>query len=148
MGRHNGSELTSAGPERRRSRRDTKRKSSRESKKLQRDPERRRTYSFCQVEKTASECLDLWIVLLSHHCLPISKGMQGQTRTNQIQLQLRRDLSEPAHNLQRIPRTSKGCLHYTKGAPRSRHMDNPSSDISLPLAESLRSSVSANSDPM
>lgn len=28
----------------------------------------------------------------------------------------------------------------------NRHMDNPSSDISLPLAESLRSSVSANSD--
>lgn len=38
---HDGSELALAGPERRRSRRDTKRKSSRESKKLQ-----RRTYSF------------------------------------------------------------------------------------------------------
>jgi hypothetical protein len=45
-GTHNGPELISAGPERRRSRRDKKRKSSKDSKKLQRDPERRRTYSF------------------------------------------------------------------------------------------------------
>ncbi len=45
-GRHNGDELSSAGPERRRSRRDSqkKRKSSRDSQQLQRDP--RRTYSF------------------------------------------------------------------------------------------------------
>lgn len=41
-----GPDLASAGPERRKSRRDMKRKSSRDSKKLQKDPERRRTYSF------------------------------------------------------------------------------------------------------
>ena len=46
-GRHNESEISPSGPERRKSRRDSqkKRKSSRESKKLQKS-ERRRTYSF------------------------------------------------------------------------------------------------------
>ena len=45
-GRHNGAEITASGPERRRSRKDKKRRSSRDSKKLQRNPEKQRTYSF------------------------------------------------------------------------------------------------------
>ncbi|KAG9236335.1 hypothetical protein BJ875DRAFT_439462 [Amylocarpus encephaloides] len=44
--RHNQDEIVSSGPERRASRRDRKRRSSRESKKLKRNPDRQRTYSF------------------------------------------------------------------------------------------------------
>ncbi|KAG4419032.1 hypothetical protein IFR04_007808 [Cadophora malorum] len=198
--RHNGSELTSAGPERRRSRRDTKRKSSRESKKLQRDPERRRTYSFSPGRK---DSIRVPRSLDRPPVPPLPANIKGNARSNTDKpdpvtaekrpLRASTQPPEDTQNWQRMPtlhkRSAQELAHRksskkrkeehqreaeikamvafmpsrpatdstTSGRPMkreskkmrgglTRHMDNPSSDISLPLAESLRSSVSANSD--
>ncbi|KAL2066122.1 hypothetical protein VTL71DRAFT_2193 [Oculimacula yallundae] len=201
-GRHNPSELTStsAGPERRKSRRDTKRKSSRDSKKLQRDPERRRTYSFSPGRK---DSIRVPRTLDRPPVPPLPTNLQGNARTNtdipdpvtvgNKPLRARTQPPENTQNWQRMPtlhkRSAQDLAHRKSSKKRkeehqreaeikamvafmpnrpatdsnssgrpmkreskrmrggfSRHMDNPSSDISLPLAESLRSSVSANSD--
>ncbi|KAG4431732.1 hypothetical protein IFR05_012787 [Cadophora sp. M221] len=199
--RHNASELTSAGPERRRSRRDTKRKSSRESKKLQRDPERRRTYSFSPGRK---DSIRVPRTLDRPPVPPLPANVTGNARSNtdipdpvtsagKRPLRASTQPPEEIQDWQRMPtlhkRSAQELAHRksskkrkeehqreaeikamvafmpsrpatdstTSGRPMkreskkmrgglNRHMDNPSSDISLPLADSLRSSVSANSD--
>ncbi|KAK0112737.1 hypothetical protein ONS95_014472 [Cadophora gregata] len=199
-GKHNASELTSAGPERRRSRRDTKRKSSRESKKLQRDPERRRTYSFSPGRK---DSIRVPRTLDRPPVPPLPANIKGDARSNADKpdpvaaekrpLRASTQPPEDTPTWQRMPtlhkRSAQELAHRKSSKKRkeehqreaeikamvafmpsrpatdstasgrpmkreskkmrgglNRHMDNPSSDISLPLAESLRSSVSANSD--
>ncbi|CAL3967317.1 unnamed protein product [Diplocarpon coronariae] len=195
--RHIGSVLTSAGPERR-SRREMKRKSSRDSKKLQREQDRRRTHSFSPGRKdsiTVPRTLDRPPIP------PLPANLFGKDRSNPKQPELvlaekrpvgasprtadtqdwqrmptlhKRSAQELAQRKSRKKRkeehdreaeikamvasmpTRPAAGATSSGRPMkrdskkmrgglTRHMDNPTSDISIPLVDSLRSSVSANS---
>ncbi|CZT42321.1 uncharacterized protein RSE6_02186 [Rhynchosporium secalis] len=199
-GRHNTSELTStsAGPERRKSRRDTKRKSSRDFKKLQRDPERRRTYSFSPGRK---DSIRVPRTLDRPPVPPLPAIIQGDVRSDtdlpdpvtagDTPLRARKQPAEDTQHWQRMPtlhkRSGQELAHRksskkrkeehqreaeikamvaymprrpaadptSSGRPMKRENKKMSggldrhgetSDVSLPLADSLRSSVSANSD--
>lgn len=199
-GRHNGSEVPSAAPERRKSRKDSKRKSSRESKKLQRDPEKRRTYSFSPGRNDS--------IRVSRPAdrppvppLPANFKEQGRSKTEKPEdvpagkrpLRASTQPPEDKKDWQRMPtlhkRSHQELAHRksrkkrkeehdreaeikamvafmptrpaadsnSSGRPMkresrrmrgglNRNLENPSSDISLPLADSLRSSVDANSE--
>jgi hypothetical protein len=201
LARHNGTELASAGPERRRSRRDTKRKSSRDSKKLQRDPERRRTYSFSPGRK---DSIAVPRDVDRPPVPPIPAQIKGKgfrsntekpeptaagTKPQRASTQPPEGTQEP----QRMPTLHKRSaqeLAYRKSSKKrkeqhereaeikamaafvpirpaaepnssgrpmrresrkmrdglNRNMENPSSDISLPLAESIHSSLSSGSE--
>ena len=199
--RHNGSELASAGPERRRSRRDTKRKSSRDSKKLQRDPERRRTYSFSPGRK---DSIAVPRDVDRPPVPPIPAQLKGKTTRSNTEkpepvnagTKPQRASTQPPEDIQdwqRMPTLHKRSaqeLAYRKSSKKrkeqhdreaeikamaafvplrpaaelnssgrpmrresrkmrdglNRNMENPSSDISLPLAESIHSSLSSGSE--
>jgi hypothetical protein len=201
LARHNGTELASAGPERRRSRRDTKRKSSRDGKKLQRDPERRRTYSFSPGRKDSiavardanrppvppipTQLKGKGIPLNTEKSEPTTAGTKPQRASTQP--------PESTQAPQRMPTLHKRSaqeLSYRKSSKKrkeqhdreaeikamaafvpvrpaaepnssgrpmrresrkmrdglNRNLENPSSDISLPLAESIHSSLSSGSE--
>ncbi|CZR64772.1 uncharacterized protein PAC_14671 [Phialocephala subalpina] len=198
--RHDGSELAPAGPERRKSRRDTKRKSSRESKKLQRDPEKRdkrRTYSFSPGRNDT-----IRVARASDHppvpALPSNlkdKGRaftekQGSIPAGTKPLRASTQPPENTQDWQRMPTLHKRSAQEmarrksdkkrkgdndreaeikamvafmptrpaadanSSGRPIRREtrrmrgaLNDPSSDISLPLADSLRSSLSNHSEP-
>jgi hypothetical protein len=196
--KHNASELASAGPERRRSRRDIKRKSSRESKKL----EKRRTYSFSpgrndniRVPRDTNQP--------PVPPIPINikgKGARANTEGPQpvstVKKPLRSSTQPPedSQDLLRMPTLHKRSaqeLSRRKSSKKrkeehdreaeikamvafmptrpaadssssgrqmkresksmrgglNRNLENPSSDISLPLAESIHSSLSSGSGP-
>ncbi|KAE8451717.1 hypothetical protein EG329_003174 [Mollisiaceae sp. DMI_Dod_QoI] len=200
--RQDGSGLASAGPERRKSRRDTKRKS--ESKKLQRDPEKRdkrRTYSFSPGRN------DTIRVALAADRPPVpalpsnfkDKGRaftekQGSAPAGTKPLRASTQPPENTQEWQRMPTLHKRSAQEmarrksskkrkedhdreaeikamvafmpnrpavdanSSGRPMrretrqmrgglNRNLENPSSDISLPLADSLRSSMSGQSEP-
>ena len=196
--KHNASELASAGPERRRSRRDTKRKSSRESKKL----EKRRTYSFSPGRNDSIR------VPRDTNQPPVppipinikGKGARANTGGPQpvstVKKPLRSSTQPPedSQDLLRMPTLHKRSAQEfarrksskkrkeehdreaeikamvafmptrpaadssSSGRPMkresksmrgglNRNLENPSSDISLPLAESIHSSLSSGSGP-
>lgn len=196
--RHDGSELASAGPERRKSRRDTKRKASRESKKLQRDPEKRdkrRTYSFSPGRN------DTIRVTRASDRPPVpalpsnlkDKGRaftekQGSMPAGTKPLRASTQPPENTQDWQRMPTLHKRSAQEmarrksskkrkeghdreaeikamvafmpnrpaadldSSGRPLRREtmrgaFNDPSSDVSLPLADSLRSSLSNGSEP-
>ncbi|KUJ16527.1 uncharacterized protein LY89DRAFT_544741, partial [Mollisia scopiformis] len=201
--RQDGSELASAGPERRKSRRDTKRKSSRESKKLQRDPEKRdkrRTYSFSPgrndsirvarasdrppvpaiplnlkgkgrafTEKEGSapagtkplrastqppENTQDWQRMPTLHKRSAqelarrksSKKRKGDhDREAEIKAMVAFMPTRPAADVNSSGRPMK--RETIRGGKVVRNSENQSSDVSLPLAESLRSSTSGHSEP-
>lgn len=199
--RHDGTELASAGPERRRSRRDTKRKSSRDSKKLQRDPERRRTYSFSPGRKD-SIAVPRDVERPPVPPIPAQlKGKGARSNTEKPEpatagTKPQRASTQPPEGTQewqRMPTLHKRSaqeLAYRKSSKKrkeqhdreaeikamaafvpvrpaaelnssgrpmrresrkmrdglNRNMENPSSDISLPLAESIHSSLSSGSE--
>lgn len=201
-GRHNGPEVISTGPERRRSRRDSqrKRKASKDSKKL-RDPEKPRTYSFSPGRN------DSIMVQPDSHRPPVPpvpakhKG-KGRADTEKAEPSsvgnkpLRASTQPPettAQEWQRVPTLHKRSAQDlarrksskkrkeehdreaeikamvsfmpTRPATESgiagrpmkreskrmhgglnRNLQNPSSDISLPFAESILSSLSSKSE--
>lgn len=198
--RHDGSKLAAAGPERRKSRRDTKRKSSRESKKLQRDPEKRdkhRTYSFSPGRNDSirvARALERPPVPALPSNLK-NKGRAftekpGSTPAGTKPLRANTQPLENAQDWQRMPTLHKRSAQEmarwksskkrkedhdreaeikamvafmptrpaadvdSSGRPVRREtmrmrgaLNDPSSDISLPLADSLRSSLSGHSGP-
>jgi hypothetical protein len=191
------SELASAGLERRKSRRDTKRKSSRDSKKLQKGPERRRTYSFSpgrddsirvphdenrppiphvssnwkgkgrsntQGPDPAQPTRPLrastqpitntqqWQRMPTLHKrsaqeLPRRKSSKKRKEDHDRELEIKAMVAFlPTHPSMDVKSTGKLRKRESKmRAGLSRSPENPSSDVSLPLAESLRSSRSGNS---
>jgi hypothetical protein len=199
-GRHNGSEIASSVPERRRSRRDKKRKSSRDSKKLQRDPDRRRTYSFSPGRNDSIRVPDVNRPPVP----PLPANITGKGIGADIEKQQApsagtkpiRASTQPAENTQdwqRVPTLHKRSAQdlarrksskkrkeehnreaeikamaafmpvrpatesTTSGRPMkretkrmqgalNRNLQRASSDISLPLAESIHSSLSSKSD--
>ncbi|TVY46000.1 hypothetical protein LOCC1_G003018 [Lachnellula occidentalis] len=190
-GRHNVAELkaTAAGPERRRSRKDKQRRSSRESKKLQRNPDKQRTYSFSPGRNDSIKVLQE----LNRPPVPPlpstlqatgKKPMRASTeppetaqdchcqRTPTLHKRSAQDLSRRKSSKKRkeehdreaeikamaafMP-TRPAADANSAGRPMrkeskkmrgglNRHLENPSSDISLPLAESIHSSLSSNSE--
>jgi hypothetical protein len=191
-------DLASAGPERRKSRRDTKRKSSRDSKKIQKDPEQRRTYSFSPGRHDS-----IRVARDENHppIPPLPANWKGKGRSNTRGPDLNppakplRASTQPIGNTyewQRMPTLHKrsgqelarrksskkrkedhdreleikamvaflptpleadmkssGKLKKRQSAKAraalNRNPDHPSSDVSLPLAESLKSSRSESS---
>jgi hypothetical protein len=201
LAKHKGSELASAGPERRRSRRETKRKSSRDSKKLQRDPERRRTYSFSPgrrdsirvprdidrppVPPIPARIKDKGVRSNTEKPEPIPAGQKPQRASTQPPETIedwqrmptlhKRSAQELAHRKSSKKRkeehereaeikamvafmpTRPAAEPNSSGRPMrresrkmrealNRNLENPSSDISLPLAESIHSSLSSGSE--
>jgi hypothetical protein len=201
LARHNGTELASAGPERRRSRRDTKRKSSRDGKRLQRDPERRRTYSFSPGRKDSiAVARDVnrppvppIPTQLKGKAIPLNTGKSESTIAGTKPQRASTQPPESTQEPQRIPTLHKRSaqeLAYRKSSKKrkeqhdreaeikamaafvpvrpaaepnssgrpmrresrrmrdglNRNLENPSSDISLPLAESIHSSLSSGSE--
>lgn len=203
-GRHNGAEQISTGPERRRSRRDSQktRKSSKDSKKLQRDPERRRTYSFSPgrndsirvpqdsnrppVPRVPSKHKGKAVRADTEKPEPSSVGKkpirastqppettaQDWQRVPTLHKRSAQDLARRKSSKKRkeehdreaeikamvafIP-TRPATESGTGGRPMkreskrmhgglNRNLQNPSSDISLPLAESIHSSLSSKSE--
>jgi hypothetical protein len=200
-GRHNGDELSSAGPERRRSRRDSqkKRKSSRDSKKLQRDP--RRTYSFSpgrndtiRVEKDPNRPpVPPLPANLKGKGVKSDKERPQSTPVGKKPLRASTQPPESTQDIERMPTLHKRSAQEiarrksskkrkeehnreaeikamvafmptrpavdanSSGRPMkreskkmhgglNRNLQNPSSDISLPMAESINSSLSGMSD--
>jgi hypothetical protein len=201
LAKHNGTELASAGPERRRSRRDTKRKSSRESKKLQRDPERRRTYSFSPGRR---DSIRVPRDVDRPPVPPLPAQVKGKgvgsnnekTETTPARTKPERASTQPpdgTQDWQRMPtlhkRSAQELAHRKSSKKRkeehdreaeikamvafmptrpaadpnssgrplrresrkmreglNRNLENPSSDISLPLADSIHSSLSSGSE--
>jgi hypothetical protein len=200
--RHNGSELAPSGPERRRSRRDSRgnRKSSRESKKLQRDPERRRTYSFspgrndsirvpcdenrppvpplpttlngngrAEPEKQKSSPTGQRLIRSSTQPL---ESIQDWQRTPTLHKRSAQDLSRRKSSKKRKEEHDreaeiKAMVSSMPARPATdadlagrpmkresrklhsglnRNLENPSSDVSLPLAESIHSSLSSDGE--
>ena len=200
-GRHNGSEIASSGPERRRSRREQKRKSSRDSKKLQRDPEKRRTYSFSPGRKDSIR-VPRDVSRPPVPPLPANikgKGIRADTEKSQSLPAATKPLRastqpvESTQDWQRVPTLHKRSAQdlarrksskkrkeehdreaeikamaafmpvrpatdsSASGRPMkreskkmqgglNRNLQKHSSDISLPLAESIHSSLSSKSD--
>ncbi|TVY73550.1 hypothetical protein LSUE1_G006689 [Lachnellula suecica] len=206
-GRHDGSEITTqittSGPERRRSRRDKKRRSSRDSKKLQRNPERQRTYSFSPGRNDNIRVLSN-VERPPVPPLPTNLKGEGAKSISEKpstyppgQKPLRASTQPPEDTIQdwqRMPTLHKRSAQElarrksskkrkeehdreaeikamvafmptrpaaesnSSGRPMkresrkmrsglNRNLENPSSDISLPLAESIHSSLSSNSEP-
>ena len=203
-GRHNGAEINSTGPERRRSRRDSqkRRKSSKDSKKLQRDPERRRTYSFSPGRNDSirvprdSNRPPIPPVPSQHKGKAVRADTEKPETSSVGQKPLRASTQPPettAQDWQRVPTLHKRSAQDlarrksskkrkeehdreaeikamvafmpTRPATESgaagrpmkreskkmheglnRNLQNPSSDISLPLAESIHSSLSSKSE--
>jgi hypothetical protein len=201
--RQDGSELAHAGLERRKSRRDTKRKASRESKKLQRDPEKRdkrRTYSFSPGRNDSIRVARAPDDRPPVPALPSKLKEKGRALTekrdsNPAGAKPLRASTQPPENTQdwqRMPTLHKrsaqelarrksskkrkgdhdreaeikAMVAYmpnrpaadvnSSGRPMKRETIRRgkviqklerSSDVSLPLAESLRSSLSDNSEP-
>jgi hypothetical protein len=200
-GRHNGVEQISTGPGRRRSRRDKSWMSSKESKKLQRDPERRRTYSFSpgrndsirvsnsnrppvprvpskhkdkagkvDTEKPESSSIGKQPIRASTQ--PLETTAQDWQRVPTLHKRSAQELARRKSSKKRKeehdreaeikamaafmptrPATESGAV----GRPMkreskkmhgglNRNLQNPSSDISLPLAESIHSSLSSKSE--
>ncbi|KAG0652686.1 hypothetical protein D0Z07_0524 [Hyphodiscus hymeniophilus] len=203
-GTHNGADLSATGPERRRSRRDSqkKRKSSKDSKKLQRDPERRRTYSFSPGRNDNIRVPQDTIAPPVPRVPSKHKGKSARRDTEMqdplsVDSQPIRANTQPPEYMtqdwQRVPTLHKrsaqdlprrksskkrkedhdreaeikamAAFMPTRPATESgdagrpmkreskkmrgglnRDLQNPSSDISLPFAESLHSSLSSNSE--
>jgi hypothetical protein len=197
-GRHAGPEPLSTGPERRRSRRYTQKgwKTSKESKKLQRNPERRRTYSFSpgrndriripqdsitppisrmlpgpdggarggDMEKRAYSPVRSttqpaettardWqraptLLKRSAQDLPRRKSSKKRKEEHDREAEIRAMVafipSRPATDSMTAGRPMKKESKQMRGGV-NRHLQNPSSDTSLPLAESLHSSLSSGS---
>ena len=201
LAKHNGPELASAGPERRRSRRDTKRKSSKDSKKLQRDPEHRRTYSFSPgrrdsirvpreldrppVPPIPAQIKGKGVRLNAEKLEPIPAGQKPQRASTQPPETIedwqrmptlhKRSAQELAHRKSSKKRkeqhereaeikamaafmpTRPAAEPNSSGRPMrresrkmreglNRNLENPSSDISLPLADSIHSSLSSGDE--
>ena len=204
-GRHNGADIISTGFERRRSRRDSqkKRKSSKDSKKLQRDPERRRTYSFSPGRNDSIRVPQDTIAppvprVPSKHKRGAARADTERQEPSSIGKGPARASTQPpeatAQDWQRVPTLHKRSAQEvarrksskkrkeehdreaeikamaafmptrpatdsgTAGRPMkresktmhsglNRNLQNPSSDISLPLAESIHSSLSSKSEP-
>jgi hypothetical protein len=202
-GRHNVAEITAtgSGPERRRSRKDKKRRSSRDSKKLQRNPEKQRTYSF---SPGRNDSIRVPRDLNRPPVPPLPSTVQGQgARSNtekpdaypagQKPIRASTQPPETTQDWQRMPTLHKRSAQElarrksskkrkedhdreaeikamvafmptrpaadsnSSGRPMkreskkmrgglNRNLENPSSDISLPLAESIHSSLSSNSE--
>lgn len=204
-GRHDSSEITSSGLEHKRSGMTSqrKRKSSRESKKLQRDPEKRRTYSFSPGRNDSIRA-----PRDTHRQYPVppllkninSKGnsgpgsekpegviaakqpLQASTQPAMGALDWQRVPTLHKRSAQDLPRrksskkrkeehdreaeikamvpimpTRPATDSSMSGRPMkresrkmhgglNRHLQNPSSDISLPTTESIQSSLSSKSD--
>jgi hypothetical protein len=198
-GRHNGSEIASSGPERRRSRRDShgKRKSSKDSKKLQRDPQRRRTYSFSpgrnddirvtrdadrppvpplpgnikgkgRAETEKQEIISNGKRQLLRSSTQPPEGTQNWERVPTLHKRSAQELprrksskkrkeehdreaeikamvaimpTRPATDIDWVGRPMKRESRKVKGGLK-RNGENPSSDVSLPLAGSIHSSLS------
>ncbi|KAF4631918.1 hypothetical protein G7Y89_g6204 [Cudoniella acicularis] len=198
--RHDGAEITSSGPERRMSRRDKKRRSSRESKKLKRNPERQRTYSFSPGRDSIKIARDANRPPVP----PLPSNYEGNGgRSNTVKQKTSAAIPqpirsstqplEPTQDWQRMPtlhkRSAQELAHRKSSKKRkedhdreaeiramvtfmptrpaaehnssgklmkresrkmreglNRNLQNPSSDISLPMADSLRSSMSSGSE--
>ncbi|TVY18785.1 hypothetical protein LARI1_G004302 [Lachnellula arida] len=189
LGRHNVPEITAtaAGPERRRSRKDKKRRSSRDSKKLQRNPERQRAYSFSPGRNDSIRVLQdrnrppvppLPSTLQAAGKKPIGPStqppetIQDWQRMPTLHKRSAQDLSRrksskkrkeehvreaeikamaafmptrPAVDSNSAGRTMRRESKKMRGG-LNRNLENPSSDISLPLADSIHSSLSSSSD--
>lgn len=185
--RHHGTEIASSGPERKRSRRDSrgKRISSRETKKLQRDPERRRTYSFSpgrhdsirtprdadrppvpplpaniqnQMPKRAStqppESTQDWQRVPTLHKRSAQdlarrksskKRKEEHDREAEIKAMVAFMPTRPAADADTSGRPMKKESRKMHGG-LNRRFENPSSDISLPLATSIHSSLSGSEE--
>jgi hypothetical protein len=203
-GRNNGAELISTEPERRRSRRDSqkRRKSSKDSKKLQRDPERRRTYSFSpgrndSIRVPRDSNRPPIPPVPPKHKGKVARADTQKPESSSVGKQPQRASTQPlettAQDWQRVPTLHKRSAQDlarrksskkrkeehdreaeikamvafmptrpatesgTAGRPMKREskkmhgglnrsLQNPSSDISLPLADSIHSSLSSKSD--
>ncbi|TVY91847.1 hypothetical protein LAWI1_G004531 [Lachnellula willkommii] len=188
-GRHNVPEITAtaAGPERRRSRKDKKRRSSRDSKKLQRNPERQRTYSFSPGRNDSIRVLQdrnrppvppLPSTLQAAGKKPIGAStqppetIQDWQRMPTLHKRSAQDLSRRKSSKKRkeehvreaeikamaafmptrpaVDSNSAGRTMRRESKKMreglNRNLENPTSDISLPLADSIHSSLSSSSD--
>lgn len=202
--RHYGAEITStaSGPERRRSRKDKKRRSSRDSKKLQRNPERQRTYSFSpgrndnirvlkdldqppvpplpqsikakgagsntekpdaypagqkpirastQPPETTTQDWQRMPTLHKRSAQDLArrksskKRKEDHNREAEIKAMVAFMPTRPAVESGSVGRAMKRESKKMRGG-LNRNLENPSSDISLPLADSIHSSLSTNSD--
>ncbi|KAH6676479.1 hypothetical protein B0J14DRAFT_476809 [Halenospora varia] len=188
--RHDGTEITSSGPERRQSRRDKKRRSSRESKKLKRNPGRQRTYSFSPGRND-----DIAIIRDANQppVPPLPSNYKGKGGRASTPTRSSTQPLETTQDWQRMPTLHKRSaqeLAYRKSSKKrkeehdreaeikamsafmptrpaaesgssgrlmkresrkmreglNRHLHNPASDISLPMADSMRSSMSSGSE--
>ncbi|RDL31980.1 Uncharacterized protein BP5553_09382 [Venustampulla echinocandica] len=199
-GRHSRPEIASAGPERRMSRKDERRRSSRESNKLKRNPERRRTYSFSPgrresiggnrdedrppvpqlpsgLKRGAVRATAETPITSAAHQNPVRSSTQtveprqGWQRVPTLHKRSAQELARRKSSKKRkgdhgreaeiramaafVPTRSAAEPHSSgrlmkRESQRMRtglnhNLENPSSDISLPLAESLRSSLSSGS---
>lgn len=183
--RHIGPEIASQGPERRRSRRDGKRKLSRESKKLQKDMGRQRTYSFSpgrndtirvprdterppvplipanfkgkgpvRASTQPPESTQDWQRVPTLHKRSAQdltrrksskKRKEEHDREAEIKAMVSTMPTRPATDASLSGRPMKKESRKVRGG-LTHKLEDPSSDISLPLAESIHSSLSGNDE--